>query len=110
MDSKLGSQTLRQGINQYRAVQKLRMGLGRGIILSRYQVALPENRQIRNPQAHGKVFCCHIPTKSVTAENFLDEKHVGPVNIALRDNNTYMARLGSIDGHNVVIATLPEGG
>lgn len=48
-----------------------------------------------------------ISTESVGAGVLLDEEHVGPVNIAQHNNITYI--LGSIGGHNVVIATLPDG-
>jgi nucleoside phosphorylase len=48
-----------------------------------------------------------IPTESVAAQQFLDERHEGPKHVAQHDNNVYT--LGKIGRHNVVMAALPKG-
>ncbi|PGH01089.1 hypothetical protein GX51_05404, partial [Blastomyces parvus] len=50
---------------------------------------------------------CAIPTELVAARAFLDENHEGPVYTGPNDANSYT--LGSIGGHNVVMACLPHG-
>ncbi|KAF2470837.1 uncharacterized protein BDR25DRAFT_224785, partial [Lindgomyces ingoldianus] len=44
---------------------------------------------------------CAIPTESVAAQAFLDERHKGLEYVAPHDNNDYT--LGKIRTHNVVI-------
>ncbi|KAK4079552.1 hypothetical protein Trihar35433_657 [Trichoderma harzianum] len=50
---------------------------------------------------------CAISTERVAAEAFLDEKHEGPEDVYVHDNNDYT--LGEMGRHNVVIAVLPDG-
>ena len=50
---------------------------------------------------------CAVVTELVAAQLFLDERHQRPEAQASNDTNTYT--LGSIGGHNVVIASLPDG-
>ncbi|KAK3994478.1 ankyrin repeat-containing domain protein [Cladorrhinum sp. PSN332] len=50
---------------------------------------------------------CAIMMESVAAGAFLDEEHPPPSHGDQQDNNTYV--LGSMGGHNVVIAALPDG-
>lgn len=50
---------------------------------------------------------CALPTEAVAAATFLDDEHDDVPEVALHDNNSYT--LGSIGGHNVVIAVLPDG-
>ncbi|KAF2462574.1 uncharacterized protein BDR25DRAFT_248779, partial [Lindgomyces ingoldianus] len=45
---------------------------------------------------------CAIPTESVAAQAFLDERHEGLECVAPDDNNDYTS--GKIRTHNVVIA------
>jgi nucleoside phosphorylase len=48
-----------------------------------------------------------LSTEHVAARAFLDEEHKGPQYVSVNDKNAYT--LGSIGGHNVVIALLPDG-
>uniref|UniRef100_A0A0B7JWZ5 NACHT domain-containing protein n=1 Tax=Bionectria ochroleuca TaxID=29856 RepID=A0A0B7JWZ5_BIOOC len=48
-----------------------------------------------------------LPSESVAAQQFLDEKHDTPEQVAVQDNNVYT--LGKISRHNIVMATLPKG-
>lgn len=48
-----------------------------------------------------------LPTESVAAQQFLDERHDGPEHVAQHDNNVYV--LGRVGRHNVVMATCPKG-
>jgi nucleoside phosphorylase len=50
---------------------------------------------------------CAVVTELVAARLFLDERHQRPEALASNDTNTYT--LGRIGGHNVVIASLPDG-
>lgn len=49
---------------------------------------------------------CAIVTENVAAQSFLDEKHES-LPVSNQDDNHY--QLGSMGGHNVVIAVLPHG-
>lgn len=60
-----------------------------------------------NPEIYTVGWVCAIPTEFVAAQSFLDEKHPDPVLPHEDDSNSYA--LGSIGGHNVVIAVLPFG-
>ncbi|KAK2006668.1 purine and uridine phosphorylase [Colletotrichum eremochloae] len=60
-----------------------------------------------NPDDYTVGWICAITTEFVAAQAFLDEKHDKPARVAPQDSNTYA--LGSISGHNVVIAVLPQG-
>ena len=60
-----------------------------------------------NPKDYTIGWICAITTEYVAAQVFLDEKHEGPEDVSLNDNNNYT--LGKIGKHNVVIAVLPEG-
>ncbi|KAN0071620.1 Nucleoside phosphorylase domain containing protein [Elaphomyces granulatus] len=50
---------------------------------------------------------CAIATEYVAAQAFLDREHARPDKLPSGDNNSY--KLGEIGGHNIVIATLPDG-
>ncbi|KAJ4864668.1 phosphorylase superfamily domain-containing protein [Trichoderma breve] len=60
-----------------------------------------------NPENYTVGWICAISTERVAAEAFLDEKHEGPENVSIHDNNAYA--LGKMGRHNVVIAVLPDG-
>ncbi|KAI9766762.1 MAG: hypothetical protein M1839_004766 [Geoglossum umbratile] len=60
-----------------------------------------------NPKDYTIGWICAITTEYVAAQAFLNEKHEGPEDVSLNDNNNYT--LGKIGKHNVVIAVLPEG-
>ncbi|KAK2045675.1 ankyrin repeat protein [Colletotrichum somersetense] len=60
-----------------------------------------------NPDDYTVGWICAITTEFVAAQTFLDEKHDKPARVAPQDSNNYA--LGSISGHNVVIAVLPQG-
>lgn len=58
-------------------------------------------------EAYAVGWICAVNTESVAARAFLDEEHGPPSFVSPHDNNSYT--LGSIKGHNVVIALLPDG-
>ncbi|KAK1962643.1 hypothetical protein LY78DRAFT_705692 [Colletotrichum sublineola] len=60
-----------------------------------------------NPTNYTVGWICAITTEFVAAQAFLDERHDKPARVAPQDSNNYA--LGSISGHNVVIAVLPQG-
>lgn len=60
-----------------------------------------------DPQQYTVGWISAIPTESVAAQQFLDERHDGPESVAQNDNNVYT--LGRIGRHNVVMAVLPKG-
>ncbi|KAI8302373.1 Kinesin light chain 4 [Colletotrichum sp. SAR11_59] len=60
-----------------------------------------------DPQIYTVGWICAITAEFVAAQAFLDEEHAGPRQTARHDNNSYV--LGKASGHNVVIATLPNG-
>ncbi|KAF4340762.1 hypothetical protein FBEOM_5323 [Fusarium beomiforme] len=60
-----------------------------------------------NPQDYTVGWISAIPTETVAAIQFLDEKHEPPDFVAVNDHNNY--NLGRMGRHNVVIATLPDG-
>ncbi|KAI8295635.1 Kinesin light chain 4, partial [Colletotrichum sp. SAR11_240] len=60
-----------------------------------------------DPQIYTVGWICAITAEFVAAQAFLDEEHAGPRQTARHDNNSYV--LGKTSGHNVVIATLPNG-
>ncbi|KAM0543158.1 hypothetical protein ACHAPJ_012456 [Fusarium lateritium] len=60
-----------------------------------------------NPLDYTVGWITAIPTETVAAIQFLDEKHDLPDALSQHDNNNY--NLGKMGRHNVVIATLPEG-
>jgi nucleoside phosphorylase len=60
-----------------------------------------------NPQDYTVGWICAIVTEYVAAQAFLHREHDRPGKLSSGDNNDYT--LGEIGGHNVVIATLPNG-
>lgn len=50
---------------------------------------------------------CALPVEYVAAQEFLDHEHGRPLFVAPNDTNDYT--LGTMHGHNVVIAVLPDG-
>ncbi|KAI8208235.1 hypothetical protein K4K52_001492 [Colletotrichum sp. SAR 10_76] len=60
-----------------------------------------------DPHIYTVGWICAITAEFVAAQAFLDEEHAGPRQTARHDNNSYV--LGKASGHNVVIATLPNG-
>jgi nucleoside phosphorylase len=60
-----------------------------------------------NPKDYTVGWICTIVTEYVAAQAFLDREHDRPEKLSSGDNNDYT--LGEIRGHNVVIATLPDG-
>ncbi|KAK1579135.1 LOW QUALITY PROTEIN: uncharacterized protein LY79DRAFT_593036 [Colletotrichum navitas] len=60
-----------------------------------------------NPENYTVGWICAITTEFVATQAFLDERHDKPARVAPQDNNSYA--LGSLSGHNVVIAVLPQG-
>jgi nucleoside phosphorylase len=60
-----------------------------------------------NPKDYTVGWICAILTEYVAAQAFLDREHDRPAKLSSGDNNNYA--LGEIEGHNVVIATLPDG-
>ncbi|KAF4814772.1 hypothetical protein CGCSCA5_v007570 [Colletotrichum siamense] len=60
-----------------------------------------------DPQIYTVGWICAITAKFVAAQAFLNKEHAGPRQTARHDNNSYV--LGKTSGHNVVIATLPNG-
>ena len=60
-----------------------------------------------NPKDYTVGWVCAIVTEYVAAQAFLDREHDRPEKLSSGDNNDYT--LGEIGGHNVVIATLPDG-
>ncbi|KAK2060221.1 purine and uridine phosphorylase, partial [Colletotrichum caudatum] len=60
-----------------------------------------------NPKKYTVGWICAITTEFVAAQTFLDDRHEKPESVAPQDSNSYA--LGSISGHNVVIAVLPQG-
>ncbi|KAF5521207.1 hypothetical protein CGCA056_v007084 [Colletotrichum aenigma] len=60
-----------------------------------------------DPHIYTVGWICAITAEFVAAQAFLDEEHAGPRQTARHDNNSYV--LGKTSGHNVVIATLPNG-
>ena len=60
-----------------------------------------------NPKDYTVGWICAIVTEYVAAQAFLDREHKRPEKLSSGDNNNYT--LGEIEGHNVVIATLPDG-
>lgn len=60
-----------------------------------------------DPNLYSVGWICALPTESVAAQVFLDEKYGSPESVSTHDNNDYT--LGRIGRHNVVIAVLPDG-
>jgi nucleoside phosphorylase len=60
-----------------------------------------------NPKDYTVGWICAIVPEYVAAQAFLDREHDRPEKLSSGDNNDYM--LGEIGGHNIVIATLPDG-
>ncbi|KAN0079531.1 hypothetical protein V8E54_004745 [Elaphomyces granulatus] len=60
-----------------------------------------------NPKDYTVGWICATVTEYVAAQSFLDREHDRPEKLPSGDNNNYT--LGEIGGHNVVIATLPDG-
>ncbi|EPS40170.1 hypothetical protein H072_6021 [Dactylellina haptotyla CBS 200.50] len=60
-----------------------------------------------NPDVYSVGWICAISTEYIAAQEFLDEEHDLPEQVAAHDNNNYT--LGKIGNHNVVIAVLPGG-
>ncbi|KAN0083184.1 Nucleoside phosphorylase domain containing protein [Elaphomyces granulatus] len=60
-----------------------------------------------NPKDYIVGWICAIVTEYVASQAFLDREHDRPEKLPFGDNSNYT--LGEIWGHNVVIATLPEG-
>ena len=60
-----------------------------------------------NPEDYTVGWICAVVTEYVAAQVFLDRKHGRPENLSASDNNDYT--LGEMGGHNVVLATLPDG-
>ncbi|CAI4212055.1 unnamed protein product [Parascedosporium putredinis] len=60
-----------------------------------------------NPLQYTVGWISALPTESVAAQQFLDERHEGPESVAQNDNNVYT--LGRVGRHNVVMAVLPKG-
>ncbi|KAN0071626.1 hypothetical protein V8E54_010222 [Elaphomyces granulatus] len=60
-----------------------------------------------NPEHYTVGWVCAVVAEYVAAQAFLDREHDRPEKLSSGDNNDYT--LGEIRGHNVVIATLPDG-
>lgn len=60
-----------------------------------------------DPNNYSVGWICAITTEYVAAQAFLHERHDGPKQVSVHDNNNYA--LGRIGMHNVVIAVLPSG-
>jgi nucleoside phosphorylase len=60
-----------------------------------------------NPEDYTVAWICAVVTEYVAAQVFLDREHGRPEKLSVGDNNNYT--LGEIEGHNVVLATLPDG-
>lgn len=60
-----------------------------------------------NPQNYTVGWICALTTEYVAAQAFLDATHEPPQSVEVHDNNHYT--LGTVAGHNVVIAVLPDG-
>ncbi|PON29599.1 hypothetical protein TGAM01_v201848 [Trichoderma gamsii] len=60
-----------------------------------------------DPNNYSVGWICAITTEYVAAQAFLHERHDGPKQVSVHDNNNYT--LGRIGTHNVVIAVLPNG-
>ncbi|KAK2729207.1 kinesin light, partial [Colletotrichum kahawae] len=60
-----------------------------------------------DPEIYTVGWICAVTAEFVAAQAFLYEEHPGPRQTARHDNNSYV--LGKTSGHNVVIATLPNG-
>jgi nucleoside phosphorylase len=60
-----------------------------------------------DPDNYSIGWICAITTEYVAAQAFLQERHDGPKQVSLHDNNNYT--LGRIGLHNIVIAVLPYG-
>ncbi|TFB03806.1 hypothetical protein CCMA1212_004252 [Trichoderma ghanense] len=58
-----------------------------------------------DPNIYTVGWICALATELVAAKAFLDQEHQRPSYLAKHDNNSYS--LGSMGGHNVVIAVLP---
>ena len=68
----------------------------------------PTDRSTRRSNSKYTVgWICAVVPELVAALVFLDEKHQGPEALSSNDTNTYT--LGRMGGHNVVIASLPDG-
>lgn len=89
-----------------------------GCVLPSIHVALSTNIRISpaarhrapamsDPQQYTIGWISAIPTESVAAQQFLDERHDPPENVAKHDDNVYT--LGRVGRHNVVMAALPKG-
>ncbi|KAK2025905.1 purine and uridine phosphorylase [Colletotrichum zoysiae] len=63
-------------------------------------------QNMSSPDDYTVGWICAITTEFVAAQVFLDEKH-NPAPVDPQDGNHYA--LGSMSGHNVVIAVLPQG-
>jgi len=61
-----------------------------------------------DPKLYTVGWICAISTESIAASLFLDEEHERPDHVSGNDSNNYT--LGRMEGHNVVIAVLPDGG
>jgi nucleoside phosphorylase len=66
-----------------------------------------EDQLTLNNESYNIGWICAIQTEYVAAQLMLDEVHSRPENISANDYNDYT--LGTIAGHHVVIAVLPEG-
>ncbi|KAK1994269.1 purine and uridine phosphorylase [Colletotrichum falcatum] len=64
-------------------------------------------QNMSNPENYTVGWICAITTEFVAAQAFLDERHDKPARLAPQDSNNYA--LGTLNGHNVVIAVLPQG-
>ncbi|KAL7821006.1 WD40 repeat-like protein [Trichoderma gracile] len=60
-----------------------------------------------DPNRYTVGWICALPTELVAAKVFLDSEHKRSSYVAKHDSNSYL--LGSMAGHNVVIAVLPAG-
>jgi nucleoside phosphorylase len=60
-----------------------------------------------DPSKYTVGWICALRVEAVAAQALLEEKHGRPAFVQPHDSNSYL--LGSIAGHNVVIATLPDG-
>ncbi|KAL8366738.1 hypothetical protein RB595_010547 [Gaeumannomyces hyphopodioides] len=60
-----------------------------------------------DPNNYTVGWICAISTEYTAAQCFLDEKHGRPKSVSPNDGNDYT--FGSMGGHNVVIAVLPDG-
>jgi nucleoside phosphorylase len=60
-----------------------------------------------NPEDYTVGWICAIVTEYTAAQTFFDKKHAPPGQLSKHDINHYT--LGEINGHNVVMAVLPNG-